>query len=202
MRLSAENRRKGFGVCRDYCYISSVGLFEKARDDLEELKSQQEAAVEFWSVFTPRARQVFALARDEAMQMNQSFIGAEHLLLGLIGLGNGVAVNVLKNLGLDLETVRAEVVRQAGVAAGTGAPHSLPPTPQMMRALNAAKREAKALDHAYVGTEHILLGLLAEPEGVVSRIFKTANVDCDKTRQEILTEITPVISSPQKEGKD
>lgn len=168
-----------------------MGLFEKARNGLKQLQSQQQAEAEYWGDFTPRMRQVFVLAKEEAKRMNHGFIEAEHLLLGLIGLGNGVAVNVLKNLGLNLESVRAEIARQVGVASETGAPESLLPSPRAMRVLDRAKKEAKLLGHAYTGTEHLLLELLAEEDGITWRIFKIANTDLEKTRKEILEEITP-----------
>ena len=174
-----------------------MGLFEKARDGLKQLQSQQQAAAEYWSDFTPRMQQVFVLAKEEAKQMHHGFIDAEHLLLGLMELGNGVAVNVIKNLGLNLETIRAEVVRQVGVVSEKSAPESLLPSPRAMRVLDRAKKEAKTLGHTYTGTEHLLWGLLAESDGVVWRIFKMANLDFERTRKEILSEITPIISSPE-----
>ena len=133
--------------------------------------------------------------------MNQNFIGTEHLLLGLIGLGNGVAVNVLKNLGLNLENVRAEVKRQADVNSEQTVLDYIPVTTRVMEVLEVAKKEAKALGHTYVGTEHLLLGLLSEKDGVAWRIFKMANIDPEKMRQEILTEITPIFLPGNNEKK-
>ena len=181
-----------------------MGLFEKAREGLKQSQSQQRAAAEYWSDFTPQMQRVLVLAKEEARQMNQSFIDAEYLLLGLFRLGNGAAVNVLKNPGLNLETARAEIVRQVGVASEKSAPESLLPSPRAMRVLNTAKTEAKTLGHKYVGTEHLLLGLLAETDGMAWRIFKMANVNFEKARREILTELPPVISPPDSgnKGKD
>ena len=153
----------------------------------------------YWVLLTPRAQRAFVLAHEEAKQMNQKFIGTEHLLLGLIGLGNGVAVNILKHLGLNLENIRAEVKKQIGVGSKEDALDYIPMTPQLMDVLETAKKEAKALGHTYVGTEHLLLGLLAEEAGVTWRIFKMANFDAEKIRQEILMEITPIF--PPSGGK-
>src|SRR2546430_2423574 len=116
--------------------------------------------------FTPRAQQVLALARKEADRFNHNFVGTEHLLLGLIKLGQGVAVNVLQKLGLDLETVRMEVEKQVGTGPDQKMIGNIPYTPRVKKVLALAAKEAKALNHTYVGTEHILLGLLREGEGV------------------------------------
>ena len=112
--------------------------------------------------FTPRAQQVLALARKEADRFNHNFVGTEHLLLGLIKLGQGVAVNVLQKLGLDLETVRLEVEKQVGTGPDQKMMGNIPYTPRVKKVLALAQKEAKALNHTYVGTEHILLGLLRE----------------------------------------
>ena len=115
--------------------------------------------------FTPRAQQVLALARKEADRFNHNYVGTEHLLLGLIKLGQGVAVNVLQKMSLDLETVRMEVEKQVGSGPETKTPGNIPYTPRVKKVLALAGKEAKALNHSYVGTEHILLGLLREGDG-------------------------------------
>ena len=143
------------------------------------------------SNFTPRAQQVLALARKEADLFNHNFVGTEHLLLGLIRLGQGVAVTVLLKLGLDLETVRIEVKKQVGVGPDEKMIGNIPYTPRVKRILALAAKEAKALNHTYVGTEHILLGLLREGEGVASRVLQTFGVETERTRQEILKELDP-----------
>ena len=122
--------------------------------------------------FTPRAQQVLALARKEADRFNHNYVGTEHLLLGLIKLGQGVAVNVLQKMGLDLETVRMEVEKQVGTGPETKMIGNIPYTPRVKKVLALAQKEAKALNHTYVGTEHILLGLLREGEGVAARVLK------------------------------
>jgi ATP-dependent Clp protease ATP-binding subunit ClpC len=141
--------------------------------------------------FTPRAQQVLALARKEADRFNHSYVGTEHLLLGLIKLGQGVAVNVLERMGLDLESVRMEVEKEVGSGTGQKISGSIPYTPRVKKVLALANKEAKALNHSYVGTEHILLGLLREGEGVAARVLRRMDVDIQRTRNEILAEIDP-----------
>src|SRR5881397_251896 len=145
--------------------------------------------------FTPRAQQVLALARKEAERFNHNYVGTEHLLLGLIKLGQGVAVNVLQKMGLDLETVRTEVEKHVGSHPETNMVGNIPYTPRVKKVLALAAKEAKALNHSYVGTEHILLGLLREGDGVAARVLKTFKVDIDATRKEILKELDPNSSS-------
>jgi ATP-dependent Clp protease ATP-binding subunit ClpC len=149
--------------------------------------------------FTPRAQQVLALARKEADRFNHNYVGTEHLLLGLIKLGQGVAVNVLQKMGLDLETVRMEVEKQVGSGPETKMVGNIPYTPRVKKVLALAGKEAKALNHSYVGTEHILLGLLKEGEGVAARVLKSLEVDIDRTRTEILKELDPNFTPPETE---
>src|SRR5215472_2038206 len=148
--------------------------------------------------FTPRAQQVLALARKEADRFNHNFVGTEHLLLGLIKLGQGVAVNVLQKLGLDLETVRMEVEKQVGTGPDQKMIGNIPYTPRVKKVLALAAKEAKALNHTYVGTEHILLGLLREGDGVAARVLKNLDVDIEQTRQEILKELDPNFAAQEE----
>ena len=143
------------------------------------------------SNFTPRAQQVIALAKKEADRFNHNFVGTEHLLLGLIKLGQGVAVNVLQKMGLELETVRMEVEKQVGTGPDQKMIGQIPFTPRVKKVLALASKEAKMLNHTYVGTEHILLGLLREGDGVAARVLKNLDVDIEQTRQEILKELDP-----------
>ena len=149
--------------------------------------------------FTPRAQQVLALARKEADRFNHNYVGTEHLLLGLIKLGQGVAVNVLQKMGLDLETVRMEVEKQVGSGPDQKMVGNIPYTPRVKKVLALAGKEAKALNHSYVGTEHILLGLLREGEGVAARVLKNLEVDIERTRNEILKELDPNFTPPEGE---
>ena len=141
--------------------------------------------------FTPRAQQVLALARKEADRFNHNFVGTEHLLLGLLKLGQGVAVNVLQKMGLDLETVRLEVEKQVESGPDAKQLGNIPYTPRVKKVLALASKEAKNLNHTYVGTEHILLGLLREGDGVAARVLRNLDVDIEQTRQEILKELDP-----------
>jgi ATP-dependent Clp protease ATP-binding subunit ClpC len=151
--------------------------------------------------FTPRAQQVLALARKEADRFNHNYVGTEHLLLGLIKLGQGVAVNVLQKMGLDLETVRMEVEKHVGSHPETKMVGNIPYTPRVKKVLALAGKEAKALNHSYVGTEHILLGLLREGEGVAARVLKSLEVDIERTRNEILKELDPNFTPPESDAE-
>ena len=151
--------------------------------------------------FTPRAQQVLALARKEADRFNHNYVGTEHLLLGLIKLGQGVAVNVLQKMGLDLETVRSEVEKQVGSGPETKMVGNIPYTPRVKKVLALAGKEAKSLNHSYVGTEHILLGLLREGEGVAARVLKNLEVDIERTRNEILRELDPNFTPGEGESE-
>src|SRR5690349_17463648 len=151
--------------------------------------------------FTPRAQQVLALARKEADRFNHNYVGTEHLLLGLIKLGQGVAVSVLQKMGLDLKTVRMEVEKHVGSHPETNMIGNIPYTPRVKKGLALAGREAKALNHSYVGTEHILLGLLREGEGVAARVLKSLEVDPIRTRNEILKELDPNFAPPESEAE-
>ncbi|MBK1792346.1 ATP-dependent Clp protease ATP-binding subunit [Persicirhabdus sediminis] len=150
--------------------------------------------------FTPRAQQVLALSRKEADRFHHNYVGTEHILLGLIKLGQGVAVTVLQNMGLELEAVRMEVEKQVGSGPETKVSGNIPYTPRVKKVLALASKEAQQLNHSYVGTEHLLLGLLREGEGVAAKVLTNLNVDIEQTRQEILAEIDPNFSA--EEGDD
>ncbi len=150
--------------------------------------------------FTPRAQQVLALARKEADRFHHNYVGTEHLLLGLINLGQGVAVNVLQKMGLDLQTVRSAVEKQVGTGPESKPSGNIPYTPRVKKVLALAGKEAKALNHSYVGTEHILLGLLREGEGVAARVLKSLDVDIERCRNEILSELDPNFSGEPEEA--
>jgi len=151
--------------------------------------------------FTPRAQQVLVLARKEAERFNHNYVGTEHLLLGLIKLGQGVAVNVLQKMGLDLETVRMEVEKHVGSPPETKMIGNIPYTPRVKKVLALAGKEAGALKHSYVGTEHILLGLLREGEGIAARVLKSLEVDPARVRNEILKELDPDFTPPESEAE-
>jgi phosphoserine / homoserine phosphotransferase len=158
--------------------------------------------VEVASNLTPRAQQVLALARREADRMNHNFVGTEHLLLGMTALGQGVACNVLKRAGVNLDKLRAEVKAQIGqgVRMNLGnVPYSPPYTPRTKQALMLAAKEAKAFHHTYIGTEHILLGLMLEGDGVAALVLKNLGVNVEQTRKEILRELDPNFGLSDKE---
>ena len=141
--------------------------------------------------FTPRAQRVVKLAQKEADAFNHPYVGTEHLLLGLIALGEGVAVNVLERMGVSLEKVRLEVERAVGQGPETKTVGNIPFTPRSKKVLQLAMAEAQALNHTYVGTEHILLGLLHEGEGVAAQVLRSLGIDLDSARTEVMRELDP-----------
>ena len=143
------------------------------------------------SNLTPRAQQVLQLARKEAERFNHQYIGTEHILLGLIALGEGEAVNVLQKMGVDIDTLHLEVEKAVGQGQDTQIMGTLPMTPRAKKVLALASAEAKELNHNYVGTEHILLGLLREDEGVAAQILKNLNIDLNHTRIEVMKLLDP-----------
>lgn len=144
--------------------------------------------------FTPQVQQVLALSRKEAARFNHNFVGTEHLLLGLLALRNGIAVNVLQKMGVDLEFARAEVEKQIGSGPDEKMIGPIPFMPRVKTVLSLATKEARKLNHTYVGTEHLLLGLLLEGDGVAAHVLRNLNVDPDRTRQEILVELEPKLT--------
>jgi ATP-dependent Clp protease ATP-binding subunit ClpC len=151
-----------------------------------------------FSNFTERAQRAIKLAQQEADRFNHPYVGTEHLLLGLIVLGEGVAVNVLESLGISLEKVRLEVERTVGQGPETKTAGNIPFTPRSKKVLQLAMAEAQALSHNYVGTEHILLGLLHEGEGVAAQILRNMNVDIATARTEVLKELDPDFSPDEE----
>jgi len=141
--------------------------------------------------FTPRAQEVLALSRREADRFHHNFVGTEHLFLGLIRLGQGTAVTVLRNMGLDLEAIRREIEKQVGVGPDQKAVGNIPYTPRVRKVFALAAQEAKALHHTYVGTEHLLLGMLREGDGVAARVLQNLQVDIEVTKRHILRELDP-----------
>ena len=155
------------------------------------LKGQQQVEAELSRHFTPRAREMFAFAEDEAARLNHNFIGTEHVLLGLLKLERGVAANVLRRQGVDLKKVRASIEEYVPRGPDVSSLKPIPFTPRVKAALVTAHKEARALNHAYVGTEHVLLGLLAESDGVAARVLEGFGVHASQTRQEMLKELVP-----------
>lgn len=131
------------------------------------------------------------LSRAEANRLKHNFVGTEHLLLGIIKLGKGMAFAVLVKMGLKLDTVRAEVEKRLGTAPNQEIPGNIPFTPRVKSVLALAAKEAKALNHSYVGTEHILLGLLREGDNAAAQVLKSLDVQPEEVRQEIIKELDP-----------
>lgn len=139
--------------------------------------------------FTNRAKQVIKLAKKEAQRLNHNYLGTEHILLGLLKLGQGVAVNVLRNLGLDFETVRSEVERLVGYGPEIQVYGDPALTGRVKKVFEYANDEAALLGHNYVGTEHLLLGLLRQLDGVAAQVLENLNVDLQEVRKEVLKEL-------------
>ena len=139
--------------------------------------------------FTDRARRVVVMAQEEARKMNHKYIGTEHLLLGLLAEGEGVAAKSLGSLGIDLNSTRETVIQTVGVGHQAPTGH-IPFTPRAKKVLELALREALQLGHNYIGTEHILLGLIREGEGVAAQVLGQAEAGLQKIRQTVLTELS------------
>ena len=165
----------------------------------ESVQQSSPTAVGVAGNLTPRAQQALALSRKEAERFNHNFVGTEHLLLGLIALGQGVAVNVLTKMGVVLETVRMEVERHIGTGPDQRMIGTIPYTPRVKKVLALANHERRSLNHTYLGTEHILLGILREGDGVAGRVLKNLGVDIVQTREEILKELDPNFVSGQEQ---
>jgi len=135
--------------------------------------------------FTDRARRVVVLAQEEARLLNHSYIGTEHILLGLIHEGEGVAAKSLESLSISLEAVRAQVEEIIGQGGSSPSGH-IPFTPRAKKVLELSLREALQLGHNYIGTEHILLGLLREGEGVATQVLVKLGADLGKVRQQVI----------------
>ncbi len=157
--------------------------------------------------FTDRARKVMALANQEAQRFNHEYIGTEHVLLGLVKEGSGVGANVLKNLDVDLRKVRLEVEKLVKSGPDMVTMGKLPQTPRAKKVIEFAIEEARNLNHNYVGTEHLLLGLLREQDGVAAQVLMNLGLKLEEVREEVLnllganSEMDEGPSAPAGEGK-
>jgi ATP-dependent Clp protease ATP-binding subunit ClpC len=149
--------------------------------------------------FTDRARRVLVLAQEEARLLNHNFIGTEHILLGLIHEGEGVAAKALESLGVSLEAVREKVEETIG-PAGSSTTGSPPFTPRAKKVLELSLREALQLGHNYIGTEHMLLGLVREGEGVAAQVLVSLGADLPRVRQQVIQLLSGYQSPGGKEG--
>ena len=148
--------------------------------------------------FTDRARRVVVLAQEEARLLNHNYIGTEHILLGLIHEGEGVAAKALESLGISLEAVRAQVEEIIGHGGQAPSGH-IPFTPRAKKVLELSLREALQLGHNYIGTEHILLGLIREGEGVAAQVLVKLGADLSRVRQQVIQLLSGYAG--QKEGQ-
>src|SRR5258705_6430233 len=144
-----------------------------------------EGAREMFERFTDRARRVVVLAQEEARMLNHNYIGTEHILLGLIHEGEGVAAKALESLGLSQEAVRRQVEEIIGQGERAPSGH-IPFTPRAKKVLELALREALQLGHNYIGTERILLGLIREGEGVAAQVLVKLGADLNRVRQQVI----------------
>jgi ATP-dependent Clp protease ATP-binding subunit ClpC len=135
--------------------------------------------------FTDRARRVVVRAQEEARALNHSYMGTEHILLGLVGEGEGLAAKALESLGVSMETVRQRVEEIIGRGEHTP-PGRIPFTPRAKRVLELSLSEATQLGHHYVGTEHLLLGLLREGDGVAAQVLTGLGADVDRVRERVV----------------
>src|SRR3954451_18649858 len=142
-------------------------------------------AVLVFERFTDRARRVVVLAQEEARLLNHSYIGTEHILIGLIHEGEGVAAKALESLGISLEAVRSQVEEIIG-QGGSSPSGRIPFTPRAKKVLELSLREAFQLGHNYIGTEHILLGLIREGEGVAAQVLVKLGADLSRVRQQVI----------------
>src|SRR6266478_8939642 len=148
--------------------------------------------------FTPRAVEVLAWARKESERFNHNFVGTEHLLLGIIKLGDDVSITVLKNQGLAPETARQQIEKNVGQGPDTNLTGRIPYTPRVKKVLALSMREAQALNHPHIGPEHILLGLLREGDGLAARILQMHKIDLQTARNEIIKHFGQI--PPQSEA--
>ena len=151
--------------------------------------------------FTPRAKHVLVLAQKEAERFNHDYVGTEHLLLGLIVLGEGVAVSVLKSMGLNLDQLRMEVEKLCGVGGPTKQAGLVPFTPRLKRVLILAAKEAKDMNYNFIGTEHLLLALMREGESAAAKILSNMKIDINEVRRQVIQALDSDYL-PEAEGMD
>src|SRR6266545_2349078 len=151
--------------------------------------------------FNDRAKRVLALAQDEAIRFNHNYIGTEHLLLGLVREGEGVAAKALDSLGISLEAVRAQAEEIIGLGQEAPTGHILL-TPRSRKVIELSLREASQLGHRYIGTEHLLLGLVREGEGVAAQILVKLGADLSGVRQQVIRLLAGYAGPVQSDRRD
>ncbi|MBQ4337322.1 MAG: ATP-dependent Clp protease ATP-binding subunit [Lentisphaeria bacterium] len=145
----------------------------------------------FGGNLTPRARQVFELARKEADRFNHDYLGTEHLLLGILALGEGVAVEALKSLGVQMDALRLEVEKTVGTGGPTKTEGPLPLTPRLKKIIVLAATEARSMNYNFIGTEHLLLAILREGGSAAARVLANMKIDPEKLRRQIVQALDP-----------
>ena len=152
---------------------------------------------------TPRANQAINLAKKEALRLKHGYVGTEHMLMGILDLGQGVAVNVLRKMGVNLENLRAETEKEAEIGTSEASMQDLELSDGVKRALSFAAQEAAKLGHNYIGTEHLLLGVLCDENSAAQKILKGMGVDVKTCKNLILAELNPnfVGDIPQEAGE-
>src|SRR5215216_5869853 len=185
-RRLADNR-----TC-DECATRHLGAWPTRVKDIGtrseqqgETRTENEGAIIMFERFTDRARRVVVLAQEEARMLNHNYIGTEHILLGLIHEGEGVAAKALESLGISLKGVRQQVEEIIGQGQQAPSGH-IPFTPRAKKVLELSLREALQLGHNYIGTEHILLGLIREGEGVAAQVLQKLGADLNRVRQQVI----------------
>src|SRR5690606_33171213 len=185
-RLAVE-RGRGASAARLSAAVTPVANTGRLRGLawLASTKAPDQRERPMFERFTDRARRVVVLAQEEARMLNHNYIGTEHILLGLIHEGEGVAAKALDALGISLDAVRAQV--QEIIGEGQQAPSGhIPFTPRAKKVLELSLREALQLGHNYIGTEHILLGLIREGEGVAAQVLGKLGADLNRVRQQVI----------------
>jgi hypothetical protein len=172
-----------FALATVFGWRSVVRLFPSGRENVLAIRGLE--------AFTGSARQTLEFAQAEAPRFNHDFVGTEHLLLGLLQVEHGVVPQLLRRNGVDRETIRLEIEKIVGVGPAHKIAAAIPYTPRAQKALQLAAQEAKALNHAGVGGEHIFLGLIREGNGVAALILKNLGVQIERTREELLKELGP-----------
>jgi hypothetical protein len=184
-RLAAWRIRRTLGPNQTTQWASGAGFFHASGRVPDEHVASRPSGMDRFDKFTDRARNVLTLAQDEAQRFNHAYIGTEHLLLGLVREGEGVAARVLKQMGVELVQVRTAVEFIIGrgdrpVVGDVGL------TPDGKRVIELAIDEARRLGHNYIGTEHLLLGLVREGEGIAAGVLESVGVSLDQARTEVL----------------
>ena len=162
-------------------------MFGDGKKEMEEKEKKETGDGSHYERFSDRARKALQLANQEAQRFNQEYVSTEHVLLGLLKEGSGIAANVLKNLNIDLGKLRHAVEKCVPIGSDTVTMGKLPHTPRTKMMLEYARKEAKALRHCYIGTEHILLGLLSDRGSCACNVLASLGVCLDTARKEVLS---------------